>query len=94
MRAARRRAFDEQLWRGKCLGNRRDPRVVRRTSKRIQSVDVLALDLEGLATGANDGDKAFSRADSVKTSSSRPTIPIMRPCKLACGKLNPAASSP
>ena len=53
VRAARRRAFDEQLWRGKCLGNRRrDPRVVWRTSKRIQSVDVLALDLEGLATGA------------------------------------------
>src|SRR6266478_2991351 len=57
VRTARHRAFDEQLWCGERLSNRRrDPRSVRRTGKRVQSVDVLSIGLESLATCRQDVD--------------------------------------
>jgi hypothetical protein len=57
VRTARHRAFDEQLWCGERLSNRRrDPRSVRRTGKRVQSVDVLSIGLEGLAACRQDVD--------------------------------------
>ena len=55
--AARRRALDEQPGRGKCLGGRGGERLaVRRTGERLEAVDVLAIDLERLATGREDVD--------------------------------------
>jgi hypothetical protein len=65
VRAARHRAFDKQLWRGErlCHGCR-EPRIVRWTGKRIQSVDVLPLDLESLATCRRDVDLRCGHDDS------------------------------
>ena len=55
--AARRRALHEQLGGRKRLDSRRrELRVVRRTGKRIQPVDVLALDPESLAARRQDVD--------------------------------------
>ena len=56
-RATCHRALDEQLRGRERLDNRRrEPRVVRRTGKRIQSVDMLALDPKRLAARRQDVD--------------------------------------
>src|SRR4029077_2045683 len=49
VRATCHRAFDAEPWRRNPRGDpRRKPRLVRRTGKRPQPVDMLALDLESL----------------------------------------------
>ena len=54
---ARHRTLHKELRRGESPGYRRgEVHVIGRTGERVQSVDVLALDLKGLATGRQNMD--------------------------------------